>query len=74
MGMVSKTDFTTVETKLKQSNDTITSTQNILGIKDLDNLPSLDDKTLNQLLDDSNQLGKFEDILKKHFNLTNLAE
>jgi len=74
MGMVSKTDFTTVENKLKKSNDTITSTQNILGIKDLNNLPSLDRKTLNQLLDDSKQLEKFEDILKKHFSLTNLAE
>jgi len=74
MGMVSKTDFTAVETKLKQSNDTITGTQNILGIKDLNKLPLLNGKTLKQLLDDSNQLGKFEDTLQNKFNLTNLAE
>jgi len=74
MGMVSKTDFATIETKLKKSNDTITSTQASLGIKDLNKLPPLNGKTLKQLLDDSKQLGKFEDALKKNFNLTDLTK
>jgi hypothetical protein len=68
--MISGKRFREIETILKNANDTITRTQTHLGIDDLNNLPALNGKTLNQLLDDSNQLGQLSDTLKNNFNLT----
>jgi len=72
--MVSGARFLKIETGLKNANDTIALTQTHLGIGDLNNLPTLNGKTLAQLLADSNQLGQLSDALKNNFNLTDLTK
>ena len=73
-GLVSKSDFTKMTTELAKANDIITETQTYLGVNDLADLPSLNGKTLNQLLDDSSQLRQFKYTIKNDFNITNLTE